>query len=97
MNPSPVLAAVSGTPNLGGLPGGALLQQFTNGVMGWAILLALVALVVSAVSWAFGSNSNNYQFAMAGRRGVVIAALAALLIGAAPAIVNFFFNAGTGV
>ena len=29
--------------------------------------------------------------------GVLVSALAALLIGAAPAIVNFFFHAGQGV
>lgn len=92
-----ITAQVAGNPDPTQLPGGQVLQQLTNGIMGWSLILALVALVVSAVSWALGSNSNNYQYAVAGRRGVVIAGLAALLIGAAPAIVNFFFNTGTGV
>ena len=92
-----VLGAVGARPDPGQLPGGAVLQNLTNGVMGWALILALVALVVSAVAWALGSNSNNYQYSVAGRRGVVIAGLAALLIGAAPAIINFFFNTGTTV
>lgn len=91
------LAAVGGSPDPAQLPGGQVLQQITNGIMGWALILALVALVFSAVSWALGSNSNNYQYAVAGRRGVVVAGLAALLIGAAPAIINFFFSTGTGV
>ena len=34
---------------------------------------------------------------MVGKRGVLVAGLAALLIGAAPAIINFFFNTGTTV
>lgn len=92
-----ILAAVAGNPDPSQLPGGAVLQQFTNGIMGWSLVLALIALVVSAVSWALGSNSNNYQYAVAGRRGVLISGLAALLIGAAPAIINFFFNAGSTV
>lgn len=92
-----ITAQVAGNPDPSQLPGGQVLQQLTNGIMGWSLILALVALVVSAVSWALGSNSNNYQYAVAGRRGVVIAGLAALLIGAAPAIVNFFFTTGTGV
>ena len=92
-----IVGAVSTRPDPSQLPGGQVLQNLTDGVMGWALILALVALVVSAVAWALGSNSNNYQYSVAGRRGVVIAGLAALLIGAAPAIINFFFNTGTGV
>jgi len=92
-----ILAQVGGNPDPNQLPGGQVLQQLTNGIMGWALILALVALVISAVSWALGSNSNNYQYAVAGRRGVVVAGLAALLIGAAPAIINFFFDTGTAV
>ena len=92
-----VVGAVSARPDPSQLPGGQVLQNLTDGVMGWALILALVALVVSAVAWALGSNSNNYQYSVAGRRGVVISGLAALLIGAAPAIINFFFNTGTRV
>ena len=92
-----VAGAVSARPDPSQLPGGQVLQNLTDGVMGWALILALVALVVSAVAWALGSNSNNYQYSVAGRRGVVISGLAALLIGAAPAIINFFFSTGTTV
>ena len=92
-----MLAQVEGDPDPSQLPGGEVLQQLTNGIMGWALILALVALVISAVTWALGSNSNNYPYSVAGRRGVVIAGLAALLIGAAPAIINFFFDTGTTV
>jgi hypothetical protein len=91
------IGAVGGRPDPSQLPGGQVLQNLTNGVMGWALILALVALVVSAVAWALGSNSNNYQYSVAGRRGVMVAALAALLIGAAPALINFFFDTGTSV
>lgn len=92
-----LVAQVSGNPNPTQLPGGQVLQQLTDGIMGWALVLALIALVVSAVTWALGSNSNNYQYAVSGRRGVVVAGLTALLIGAAPAIINFFFDTGTAV
>lgn len=92
-----MLAQVGGNPDPSQLPGGLVLQQLTDGIMGWALVLALVALVISAVAWALGSNSHNYQYAVAGRRGVVVSGLAALLIGAAPAIINFFFDAGTAV
>ena len=89
--------AVNAVPDPSQLPGGQVLQNLTNGVMGWGLILALAALVISAVAWALGSNSQNYQYSMVGKRGVLVAGLAALLIGAAPAIINFFFNTGTTV
>ena len=92
-----VAQVVDADPDVSQLPGGAVLQQLTDGIMGFSLVFALIALVVSAVAWALGSNSNNYQYAVAGRRGVLVAGLAALLIGAAPALVNFFFDAGTAV
>lgn len=92
-----LLAAVSMNPDSSQLPGGQILQNITNGIGGWGITLALVALIVSAVVWALGSNSQNYQYTVAGKRGVVVSGLAALLIGAAPAVINFFFGAGQGV
>ena len=94
---SGLLAQVRMNPDTSQLPGGDVLQDITNGIGGWAIVLALVALVVSAAVWALGSNSQNYQYTVAGKRGLVVSGMAALLIGAAPAIVNFFYRAGQGV
>jgi MFS family permease len=91
------LVDVQLTPNTNDLPGGNLLQQLMNGLGGWALALALVGLVVGAAAWALGSHGQNYQQSYVGRRAVLISGLAALLIGAGPAIVNFFFHAGQGV
>lgn len=92
-----LIAQVSGDPDPSQLPGGQVLQNLTDGIMGWALALSLIALLVSAAAWALGANSQNYQYTVAGKRGVLVSGVAALLIGAAPAIVNFFFDAGTGV
>ena len=91
------LADVQLTPNTNDLPGGQLLQQLMDGLGGWALAQALVGLVVGAAAWALGSHGQNYQQTYVGRRAVLISGLAALLIGAGPAIVNFFFHAGQGV
>jgi hypothetical protein len=64
---------------------------------GWALILALAGLVIGAAAWALGAHAQNYHQAFNGRRTVLVSGLAALLIGAAPAIVNFFFHAGQGV
>lgn len=90
-----VSAGVSLHPALGDLPGGGTLQELVNGLGAWALVAALVGLVIGAAAWALGVHSQNFQQTMIGRRAVLVSGLAALLIGAAPTIVNFFFNTGT--
>ena len=91
------LADVALTPQPSQLPGGATLQQLTNGIGGWALILSLVGMVVGAAAWALGSHAQNFQQSYIGRRTVLISGLAALVIGAAPELVNFFFHTGRGV
>jgi type IV secretory pathway VirB2 component (pilin) len=85
------------TPDMSQLPGATVLRHLANGVDGWALLAAVVGVVVGAILWAFGHYSQNYQQAYNGRRGVMVSALAALLIGGAPHIVNFFVSHGTQI
>ena len=85
------------TPDSSSLPGGDVLRSLTNGLGWWALVLALVGLVVGAAAWALGAHSQNYHQSYAGRRTVLVSGLAALLIGAAPGLVNFFFHSGTSV
>jgi hypothetical protein len=84
-------------PDPSQLPGGDLLQKLMDGLQFWALALALVGLVIGAAAWALGSHGQNYQQSFVGRRAVLISGLAALLIGAGPGIVSFFYNAGSGV
>lgn len=90
-------AAVSMSLNPTGLPGSQLLQQLTNAIGFWALALTLIALVISSAAWALGAHSQNYQTTASGKRGVLISIFAALLIGASPALINFFFTAGQQV
>jgi hypothetical protein len=92
-----VAANLQLTPDTSALPGGDVLQKLMNGIDGWALALSLVGLVIGAAAWALGSHGQNYQQSYVGRRAVLISGLAALLIGAGPGIVNFFFNTGQGV
>jgi len=85
------------TPESSQLPGGDLLQKLMDGLQFWALALALVGLVIGAAAWALGSHGQNYQQTFVGRRAVLISGFAALLIGAGPGIVSFFYNAGSGV
>lgn len=94
--PGEYLMAVSMSPSLSDLPGSKVLQSLVDGIGAWALVLCLVGVLVGAATWALGSHSQNFQHSYAGRKAVVVSALAALAIGAAPAMVNFFFSAGRG-
>ena len=84
-------------PDPSGLPGGHVIQQLLDGLAGWALFGALAALLISAIVWALGSQSGNYHGASRGKTGVLVSAAAALLIGAAPALINFFNRLGQSV
>jgi len=98
---SPLLSVrfldVTMTPDPSQLPGGEVLQKLTDGLGGWALALSLIGLLIGAAAWALGAHSQNYQQSYSGRKAVLVSGFAALLIGAGPAIVNFFFHAGQGV
>jgi MFS family permease len=101
MTPSPLALLLAGivsmNPSSSALPGQSTIQQLTNGLGWWALIASLVGLVIGAAAWAIGSHSNNYQYANAGRKAVFASGIAALLIGAAPTIVNFLFQTGNGI
>jgi hypothetical protein len=81
----------------GNLPGSSQLQDLANGIGKWALVLSLVGLVIGAAAWALGSHSQNFQQTYIGRKAVLVSGLAALLIGAAQPIINFFFNTGQAI
>lgn len=88
---------ISVNPTASQLPGSNVLQSITDGIGYWALVAAVIGMVIGAVAWAFGQHSQNYQQAYSGRKGVVISGAAALLIGAAPHVVNFFNHVGNTV
>jgi hypothetical protein len=92
-----LFANVSLTPSTSDLPGSAALQQIADGLASWALIGALVALLLGAALWAVGSHTQNMHHSAQGRRAVLTSLVAAVVIGAAPTLINFFFNAGLSV
>ncbi len=89
------LAAVSATPDMTGLPGSNVLQQIVNGADAWALALTLLGALIGAAIWALASHGGNHHYAARGRMAALVSAAAALVIGAAPGLVNFFSQLGT--
>jgi hypothetical protein len=92
-----LFAGVSLSPSTSDLPGSTALQSIADGIASWALIGALVALLLGAVLWAIGSHTQNMHQSTQGRRAVLTSMVAAILIGAAPELINFFFNAGLAV
>lgn len=82
-------------PNPNGLPGIALLKDLVGGVLVVALILCLLGLVVSAASWAVGSQSGNSHAASKGKTGVMVACGAAILVGGANFLIGSFSAMGS--
>ncbi len=95
--PVTALLGVTMTPDPQSLPGSNVLSHLTNGLGGWALIASMAGVVIGAVMWAFGHYSHNYQQAYNGRRGVLVSALAAILIGGAPQIINLLVQQGGSI
>jgi Mn2+/Fe2+ NRAMP family transporter len=89
------ILAVTATPDLRALPGSNVLQQLVNGAEAWALVIALLGAFVGAGLWAVASHSHNHHYAARGRMAALTSGAAALLVGAAPGLVNFFAHLGT--
>jgi type IV secretory pathway VirB2 component (pilin) len=76
------------------LPGEAVVTNLARGIGHWALLAAILGVIIGGVLWAFGHFSHNYQQSYSGRKGVIVSALAALLIGGSQEIISFFFTQG---
>jgi hypothetical protein len=84
-------------PNSDGLPGIEQLRAIVGAVMTIGLILSVLALIVSAIIWGFGSNSSNPHLASRGKVGVLISCGAAIICGAAVTLINFFWNVGQSV
>jgi hypothetical protein len=84
-------------PNDSGLPGISQLKTIVGAVMTIGLILSVLALIISAIIWGFGSNSSNPHLASRGKLGVIVSCAAAVICGASVTLINFFWNVGQSV
>lgn len=84
-------------PNSDGLPGISQLQSMVGATMTIGLILAVLALIISAIVWALGANSSNPHLAGRGKLGVLVGLGAAIITGASVTLVEFFWNVGQSV
>lgn len=86
---------VTAHPSLTSLPGSNVLQQLVNGAEAWALAIALLGAFIGAALWAVAAHSHNPHYAARGRMAALVAGASALIVGAAPGLVNFFEHLGS--
>jgi hypothetical protein len=72
-------------------------EHLDGGLMFYALLGCLAALVLGAAWWALGHHSANPAAAGRGKAAVGAALLGALLVGAGPVLVAFFTTTGSHI
>ncbi|NEB88978.1 hypothetical protein G3I43_33160 [Streptomyces anulatus] len=85
------------SPKGGGLPGLSVLKNVVNSINLFGIVAVVGALAVSLGVWAWGHHTGGHQAEANGKKGAVVAAGAALGLGAANGVVAFFSALGTQV
>lgn len=85
------------TPNDTGLPGIAALRTIVGASMTVGLVLSILALIISAIVWGFGSHGQNPHLASKGKGGVLVSCGAAALCGASVTLINFFWGVGQTV
>lgn len=92
-----VLASPVITPNTTGLPGTSEAEKIVGALLTFGLIASVAGVVIAAITWALGSHSANPHLAGRGKTGVLVACLAALLVGGADIIVSFFATAGASL
>ena len=90
-------AAVSIKPNPSGGPGTPALEKLVNWLAAIVLLGCAAGLLIGAAQWALGSKANNYSHASDGKQKVFYSLIAAFVVGAGAALINFFYTSGTAV
>ncbi|HEX2943566.1 MAG TPA: DUF6112 family protein [Rhodopila sp.] len=83
-------AGINISPNDGGLPGLPAAKSMVGALMTLGLIACVAGVVLGAIWWAIGARSSNPHHAEKGKQGVLASGGAAILIGSAVGLVNFF-------
>lgn len=87
---------IPGRPSDPDAPGRVKLIELIGTIRTWAIIACIIAIIVAAILWAWGSQSQNAAQATQGKKGILVAVAAAAVIFAAEALVNWGISLGEG-
>ncbi|MBT2498539.1 hypothetical protein J7E25_05475 [Agromyces sp. ISL-38] len=82
-------------PDFGAVATAAELRSIVGALMTFVLIVAVLMMIISAVTWALASANGLYQTASRARLGLWVACGAAALAGVGVAWVNFLLNVGS--
>lgn len=81
-------------PDLGALAGADSLARVAGALLTIALVVAVVMLLVCAITWAIATASGNVPQATKARAGLLVAVGGAALAGAGVAWINWLLDVG---
>jgi hypothetical protein len=81
-------------PDFDGLSGIGDLRAVAGALLTFVLIVAVLMLIVSAITWAIAAAHGNYATASKGRVGVLVAVGAAVVAGGGVAWMNWLLSLG---
>ena len=78
-------------------PGAVKLKSLIADIRTWSLIAVVIAVIIAAVLWAWGSQSQNAAQATQGKKGILVAIAAGAVIVAANALIQWGVELGSGV
>jgi len=82
-------------PDFGAVGGAEQLQSIVGALLTFVLIIAVLMMIISGVTWALASANGNFQTATRARLGLWVACGAAALAGSGVAWVNFLLDVGS--
>jgi len=84
-------------PDFGATASAADLPQVIDALLMFVLVIAVLMLVVCAITWALAASHGNYQTATRARTELLVAIGTAVLAGAGVAWLNWLITLGSGL
>ena len=84
-------------PDFGAVGGAEELQSVVGALLTFVLIIAVLMMIISGVTWALASANGHFQTATRARIGLWVACGAAALAGSGIAWVNFLLDVGSGL
>ena len=82
-------------PDFGAVNGAEQLRRIVGALLTFVLIIAVLMMIISGVTWALASAHGNFHTATRARLGLWVACGAAALAGAGVAWVNFLLDVGS--
>ena len=91
---SPLTPTVAVSPDFGAVHAASAMSSIVGALLTYALITAVLMLIVCAATWALASHSGSWQTAGKAKLGLAVALGGAVLCGGAMAWANWLLGIG---